>query len=365
MKAVTSSLCCFSGSDRYLAEKMEQCKAVKYPGAWQQNKGFALLVVMIVMLLASFLASQLILDVQTELKIAHNNKSRLRARFLAEAGISIGLFRLLDEPVDEVFGEDDEDFYYAKTYETVLSGGKIGYYVESESGKIDLNSGSLQLLRKFLEHHALEPEQVDVITDSLMDWRDNDDLYRVNGAEKDYYESLPDPYIPKNGNIEDPAEFFLIRGTEVLRDKIDPYEVFTVHNQDNKLNVRSLNPAMLDFVTGGDPAKIEAYYDLLETNKGNLAGSHMRIILGDTYQNFAAAFGTVSPNADQFKSVVATGWAGYVPEGLAAEEEAATLALKFVKEPPEMGRFPGVKIRVLIRTTGNNYKYLFWKESHI
>ena len=82
-----------------------------------------------------------------------------------------------------------------------------------------MNRSSRQLLKLFLEYHELEPDQVVTVVDSLLDWRDSDDLHRLNGAEKETYEALEPPYIPRNGKIMDPAEFFLIHGTDMLVDR--------------------------------------------------------------------------------------------------------------------------------------------------
>ena len=44
----------------------------------------------------------------------------------------------------------------------------------------------------------LDEQDRDIIVDSILDWRDADDLYRLNGAENEYYESLTYPYGTKN-----------------------------------------------------------------------------------------------------------------------------------------------------------------------
>ena len=219
-----------------------------------ENGGFALLVVILVMLITSFLASQLIMQVRTDLQIAANIKQRVVGRMLAEGGVNLALFRLIDKPeVDFEEKIGGAVFLRGRTYETVLSTGKMEYYAVSESGKMDLNKKTpIDLLKKFLEYHALTEEEVDVVVDSLLDWRDNDDLHRINGAEKDYYEELEKPYIPRNGQIEDPAEFFLLRGTESLRGKFDPYAVFTVKNGSGKVNINNLSPEMLAFLVDDD-----------------------------------------------------------------------------------------------------------------
>ena len=45
-----------------------------------------------------------------------------------------------------------------------------------------------------------------------MDWRDKDNLHRLNGAEDDYYLSLPQPYKCKNGDFTSIEELLLVRG---------------------------------------------------------------------------------------------------------------------------------------------------------
>ena len=226
------------------------------------NKGFALMIVIMVLMLVSFLASQLVMQVRTELQIASNYQQRTVGRLLAEGGVNLAIFRLVGEPGQE-YEEllDGTRFLHGRSYETVLPGGKIKYYAVNESGKINLNGTSFGLLESFLEFHGLTREEVTVVIDSLQDWRDGNDLYRLNGAEQDYYEGLDQPYTIRNGKLEDPGEFFLIRGTELLRDKFDPYEVFTVNGTVSKVNFNSLSPGMLSFLVAGDEEMIALYHE--------------------------------------------------------------------------------------------------------
>jgi general secretion pathway protein K len=82
----------------------------------------------------------------------------------------------------------------------------------SESGKMNINMISETTLRKVIGNLGLEGEKRDVVVDSILDWRDPDDLYRINGAENDYYQSLKEPYRSKNGNLDSIEELLLIRG---------------------------------------------------------------------------------------------------------------------------------------------------------
>ena len=314
----------------------------------RQNHGFALVVVIVILLLVSFLASQLILQVRTELQVAHNVKKRSAGVFLAEAGINLGLFRIMDKPVyyDD---EEYENFLEGHPYETSLSNGKIRYYAVNESGKIDLNNPPPRLLELFLEYHNVEPDRIATIVDSLQDWRDKDNLHRLYGAEKDVYEELTPPYIPRNGNITEPDEFFLVNGTDILLDKFAADEIFTVHNKTRKINFNSLPPAMLDFLTEGDPEKIQAYREAQELHI-RLSGIHALEILGDERYALLKPFLGFSSSNNKYYFIVSEGRNVYTSldnETLNTRNEA------------------GIKISILAEVTKIKYTYLSWKEDTI
>jgi type II secretory pathway component PulK len=319
------------------------------------NKGFALMVVILVLLLVSFLASQLVLQVRTELRIAANYRQRTAGRLLAEGGVNLAIFRLVGKP-DIEYEEllDGLKFFEGRSYETVLPSGKMKYYAVNESGKINLNSTSYGLFKKFLEYQGLESDEVAIIIDSLQDWRDKGDLYRLNGAEQDYYQGLDRPYIPRDGRIEDPGEFFLIRGTDVLRGKIDPYEVFTANNKKNQVNFNSLSPAMLDFLVGGDEEKARQYHEEYELARGRLSKAKMKEIIGA--ESFAAmgTFLVDRVSRNKFYTITVEGYAGDFTVGSEVDigEE-------------EDSRHPGMRVRVLIEQTKQGFRYLSWKEQRI
>ena len=320
------------------------------------ERGFALVVVIIVILLASFLASQLIMQVRTELAVSHNIKSRVAGHFLAEAGLHLGLFRLLERPLEVPAGlgseEEWEELYEGYEYEVYLPKGKVTYYVTSESGKIDLNKSPQPLLELFLQYQLGEDkeEEISIVVDSLLDWMDPDDDHHLNGVESDYYEGLKDPYIPRNGKIEDPAEFFLVNGTGPMIGKFYAHEVFTVHNQTGKINFNSLTPAMLDFLTGGDKEKAAAYREAKIEFKGRLTAAIAAEILGEQYEKFQAYLIYGAPN-NQFYTIVGTGYAGVeqqeTVEGV--EEESAS-------------KPPGTVDSMTIKKDINGFMCLSWQE---
>jgi DNA uptake protein ComE-like DNA-binding protein len=53
------------------------------------------------------------------------------------------------------------------------------------------------------------------IADSILDWRDPNNMTRDFGVETDFYEALQPPYRAKNGPIDDLSELLLVRGVSV------------------------------------------------------------------------------------------------------------------------------------------------------
>jgi len=327
-------------------------------GRFSDRRGFALLVVIVVLLLVSLLASQLILQVRAELRSAANSREATSGRLLAEGAVNLALFRLLDkpEPGSEPEWLGTEEFSPGRTYETVLPIGKIEYTARDESGKINLNASTAGLLIMFLQYQGLKPEEVAVVLDSLQDWRDNDNLVRLNGAELDYYEGLDPPYIPRNGNFEDPGEFFLLRGTEILRGRFDPYEVFTVHASANRLNFDSLSPPVLEFLVNGDQDGVSQYRQLKEAG-GRLNEAQAQQLMGpERYAQLRNYLG-FNQKAGLFYSIVAKGWATAGGAPAQPDQEGGS--------GDGAGGRPGVAIVALVRLEKDGFNYLSWREKYL
>ena len=328
----------------------------------RSEKGFALIVVILILLLVSVLVANLTMQVRGELQIAANNKDRMAGRFLAEGGVQLAVFRKNDR-VENSEGTEYERFLEGYPYETMIGEkGRIRYFLVSESGKIDLNTFPTELMRMFLAYQGLEQEEIDTVLDSLLDWRDPDNLHRLNGAEQDYYQSLDDPYIPRNGRILEPSEFLLVKGTERLAGKIDPEAVFTVYNSRSRINFNSLTPEMLDFLAEGDKDVINAYHEALKTIQEGSEPGKQRLTSNDAENILGSErFALLRPylvyvSNDRFYYVRAVGEPGYVPdEQPAVEEGQGNEARK---------HWPGTQIEALYQWQNNRPRFLVWKERY-
>ena len=263
------------------------------------------------------------------------------------AGINLGIFYLLDTPLVV----DEEGVYLQGDIRDVwLEDGRVRYQLVSESGKIDINYVDRQLFYLLLEQYGLGEEDMDSIYDSLLDWRDSDDLHHLNGAENEYYEDLDEPYVARNGKIMDPNEFFLIKGTEGLAGRMKAADIFTVHNGKGKVAFNDLTPAMLIFLTNGDQ-EAQALYHKLRLEVGQLSAVHAQLILGDErYQELQPylSFGRARSN---FYTVMATGYAGELPPDEAEDGQDKTTP-----------HVPGSRVSVLLEKRGAKITYYGWQE---
>ena len=313
--------------------------AVQHEG----QRGFALVVVILVLLMVSFLAVELTLSVRSETISGFNARQQVVGRALAQGALNMGIFSLIDTPQED----GEEPYLQGERRDVWLADGLACYQVVSEAGKIDINYVDKPLLGLLLSYYGLEEEEIDIIADSLLDWQDSDDLHRLNGAESDYYEGLDDPYQPRNGKIRDPQEFFLVRGTEKLAGRLTASEIFTVHNRQNRVDFNQLTPAMLDFLTNGD-AEAKALYGRLRRELGTLDVENAQLVLGDERFAEIAPYLSFSPAHNTFFTIMASGYAGVRPP---EEEEAEATP-----------RPAGSHIAVLLEKRGKKIRYLGWRE---
>lgn len=121
-----------------------------------------------------------------------------------------------------------------------------------QTGKVPINEGIVDaaLITRMLENLGYERHVAEIVADSIVDWRDEDDLHGINGAEDQYYEGLDRPYQSKDAPFDAVEELLLVRGvtremfygtpeTPGLREIF-----FTNERRQRQLTVRAIGPAV-------------------------------------------------------------------------------------------------------------------------
>src|SRR5437667_6044325 len=93
-----------------------------------------------------------------------------------------------------------------------LGRGKFSVKISDLERKMTTNSTNREIIQQALDSMAVEMFTASTILESIEDWRDPNTSPHVNGAESDYYLSLPQPYIAKDGPFDDVSELLLVRG---------------------------------------------------------------------------------------------------------------------------------------------------------
>lgn len=124
-------------------------------------------------------------------------------------------------------------------------------FICDESSKINVNKITDNTRANFVTFLTSYTFKMDIITaetitDSILDWIDADDFHHLNGAEKDYYLSLPSPYEPQNGALETIEELALIKGfRSQVFEKLREY--LTIYGS-GKINVNAAEKEVLLYV---------------------------------------------------------------------------------------------------------------------
>jgi len=150
-----------------------------------------------------------------EVAAARNSQSLEDSYFLARGGIASTIYQLLERryvPALRQAGEEEPTPLDLGVVTGSLGGGVYQVNIQDESGKINVNTVSEQQLSALMEAAGIGKPDSDIITDSILDWRDADPAHRINGAEDDYYEALNPPYEARDGRIDTVEELLLIRG---------------------------------------------------------------------------------------------------------------------------------------------------------
>jgi general secretion pathway protein K len=145
------------------------------------QRGIALVLVLWALLLLIIVTGSFSLMARMDRLEANALLSGTQARMSAEAVINLAVLALRD-PDDETRMRAD-----GRVYAMELDGVEVEVSAIDERGKLDINATDELTLANLFTGNGLEPDHAEVLAAAVMDWRDEDELERVNGAEEDAY----------------------------------------------------------------------------------------------------------------------------------------------------------------------------------
>ena len=170
------------------------------------QRGIALMLVLWVITLLTIIAVGLTATQRTEINLAANQVASASFRAQADAAIQFAALNLLTQPPVATQEEalDTQAFWVPDGQPRVWGLGEqmLEIRIINEASLIDLNTADRELLLALMMAVGLQDAEPDSLVDTILDWRDADELHLVNGAEDPDYEAAGLPYGAKDGPFD-------------------------------------------------------------------------------------------------------------------------------------------------------------------
>lgn len=179
------------------------------------QRGIALIQVLIIAFILSMLGLYIMQSTRDQIKTTYTIQHAADLRIKIETAEAKVINALLSEFKFENKESENQvvsqwNFYY-KPFEL----DSVQVQIQDLNGLISLNITDKQLLYDTLAELQVERENINEFVDSLADWKDENDIKRRSGAERNHYEMQGKPG-PRNGYIQSMAEVSYINKSEVL-----------------------------------------------------------------------------------------------------------------------------------------------------
>jgi general secretion pathway protein K len=268
------------------------------------QEGVALLIVLWVLTILLVIVFSFSFMTRTETLSTASFKGGLERKFIAEGAMERAIMELFYRNVyknQTIELEGREVWQVDGTpYTGQLGNGTYTVSIIDESGKVDINSASDVVLKNLFLNTGISEEEADTIVDSIMDWKDPDDLHRLHGAESDYYLSLQNPYKAKNARFDSLEELLLVKGVtaDILygnKERKGIIDFLTVYTKKNKININAAPKEVLMALPGMTPELADSIISSRQT-KETTGGANVQGVLGENYSLMAPYITTGGSN---------------------------------------------------------------------
>ena len=216
------------------------------------HKGFALVLVLWVLSLLTIMAGSFALTMRRESTIVAGIKDNAGAIAAAEAGIAYSEMMLLHPEQNKRWRAD------GNVYQVDFGDTQIRLRLLSESGKIDINKADLPLLQGLMTQAPVEESQQLKLIGAILDWRDQDDLVSLDGAEQKEYQDAGLKYQPRNKAFQTLEELQMVLGMdEKVYNWLKP--IVTVYSGQAQVNLKLASSKVLNLLPNLDVGLIESY----------------------------------------------------------------------------------------------------------
>ncbi len=189
--------------------------------------GFALILVLWILVLLSAIGVVLLTNARSETAIAHNVVAAASAEALADAGIARAVFNLSDSGSPDGWDADGGKHHLS------LPGGAVTISIEDETWKINPNYASDRLLAALFEASGVEVGRARALGAAIADWVSPGETPIEFGAKLKQYQAAGLDYGPPGEPFASLDELRFVLGmTPEILSKVRPYlTLYTTSDQ--------------------------------------------------------------------------------------------------------------------------------------
>ncbi len=210
---------------------------------FRKQKGVALILTLWLIVLLTIIGGSHARNVRLETQMTNNHLAKTNSRMLAQTGLSRAILELFVNDPEQRWSFDGTN--YKVIYET----GSVDIKIQNSAGLINLNSSPPQLLTDLFNAIGLDDAASDSLVASILDWRDSDDLIRINGAEDTAYKLENLDYGTPDRDFRSLDELRYVMGmTGDIYKKIRPY--LTIYSKSGGLNSNQMPSDLNELLSG-------------------------------------------------------------------------------------------------------------------
>jgi general secretion pathway protein K len=203
----------------------------------------ALIVVLWLIVLLGIMAAGHSRNAHTDTRLASRQLQMAKARGLAEAGISHMILEMLGTDSGRNIPVD------GSVITRRIGDDLVTLAVRDSSGLVDINAANPELLDTALRAAGVDEARRPPLVDAIQDWRDKDDLARLNGVEDDDYAAAGMPWSSRDSAFATIDELKYLPGmTQDGFERLAP--LVTVHSGRGKSNLDLAPPALAGAARG-------------------------------------------------------------------------------------------------------------------
>lgn len=216
-----------------------------------KRRGFALIAVLWLLVLLSMIALYLSAASRSDADLTRQLVNAARSAHATDAGVRWALWRLSLPREDQWLADGTIQLME-------FEGAAVRVALEDENGKYDLNQITAEQLMALFDVIGVEEEKGRYLTDAILDWRDEDNLKRLNGAEDEDYLAAGLDYGARDALFEEVAEVRQVLGMDQQTYRMLA-PALTVHSRKQGINAWVAPRIVLLSLPGASEAMVDDY----------------------------------------------------------------------------------------------------------